>query len=77
MSFEVVTEVGFAHWASYLINGDASGLEDEDQRQADAWLEYVGLGDPVDVRELGFTWNVWQGLSGEAAEYTFLSRLED
>jgi hypothetical protein len=28
-----------AHWASYLINGDASGLEDEEQAECDHWLE--------------------------------------
>ncbi|HSG62640.1 MAG TPA: hypothetical protein VLA24_14525 [Pseudomonadales bacterium] len=27
------------HWAPYFVNGDASGLEDEDQKQADAWFD--------------------------------------
>lgn len=27
-----------ASWASYLVNGDASGLEDDEQAAADAWL---------------------------------------
>lgn len=28
-----------AHWAPYLINGDASGLPDEEQAECDAWQE--------------------------------------
>lgn len=27
-----------AHWAGYLINGDATGLSDEEQAECDAWL---------------------------------------
>lgn len=27
-----------AYWASYLINGDASGLEDNEKAACDAWL---------------------------------------
>ena len=30
---------GAAYWASYLINGDASGLEPREKALADAWLE--------------------------------------
>lgn len=29
-----------AYALSYLVNGDASGMEDEDQANADAWMEY-------------------------------------
>ena len=32
------TVAGSAYWASYLINGDASGIEDRDIALADAWL---------------------------------------
>lgn len=28
-----------AHWASAFINGDCSGLSDEDQAEFDAWCE--------------------------------------
>jgi hypothetical protein len=41
-------------WASYLINGDASGLEDDEQRACDAWLASEKLGAPVDCFDAGF-----------------------
>ena len=34
---EIVT--GSAYWASYLVNGDASGLDDREIKLADAWCE--------------------------------------
>jgi hypothetical protein len=30
---------GAEHWASYLINGDASGLSDIEKAECDAWCE--------------------------------------
>lgn len=45
-----------SHWASYLINGDASGIEPEDVRQADAWIAREGLGLPVSCEDAGFHW---------------------
>lgn len=49
MAIEVGKRTAPAHWASYLINGDASGFEysntpddkagDRDQAQCDAWTE--------------------------------------
>lgn len=55
---------GPVHWASYLINGDASGLSDEEQAQAAAWLEREGV-EIIDVArdedgreyEPWFTWS--------------------
>lgn len=32
-----------AAWASYLVNGDASGLTPEERAQADAWLAREGV----------------------------------
>jgi len=32
------------YWASYLINGDASGLADGEQEQIDAWCAETGVG---------------------------------
>lgn len=43
-----------SHWASYLINGDASGLDDEDEQAADEWIESLGYGSPADCRDEGF-----------------------
>ena len=37
-----------ASWASYLINGDASGLETGEQERIDAFLQGEGLSSPVD-----------------------------
>ena len=37
-----------APWASYLINGDASGLETGEQERIDAFLKSEGLSAPVD-----------------------------
>ena len=37
-----------ASWASYLINGDASGLEAGEQERIDAFLKSEGLSAPVD-----------------------------
>lgn len=43
-------------WASYLINGDASGMDLADKSAADAWIARVGLGGPVDCEDDGFHW---------------------
>jgi hypothetical protein len=41
-------------WASYLVNGDASGLEDDEIKACDAWLASEKLGAPVDCFDAGF-----------------------
>lgn len=68
-----------ASWASYLINGDASGLEGDEQDQADTFLDEAKLGTPVDCEDDGFRWfNDANHLGGSAALgqdcalYTFL-----
>jgi hypothetical protein len=43
-------------WASYLINGDASGIDAEEIAAADAWLTREGLPTPVDCEDAGFRW---------------------
>ena len=35
----IYVAIGAACWASYLINGDASGLSEEERALADAWCE--------------------------------------
>jgi hypothetical protein len=42
MGVRFETAKGSAYWASYLINGDASGINPEEQALADAWLEREG-----------------------------------
>lgn len=62
-------------WASYLINGDASGIDDNDQREADAFVESVGAGSPVDCTDAGFIHRPDFGkLAGDCQAYTFLRR---
>lgn len=62
---DFVTVTGPAYWASYFINGDASGLSAEEKAQADAWLAREGVasvacdaadedGEPLGPR---FTWS--------------------
>jgi hypothetical protein len=57
-----------AYWASYLINGDASGMTDEEIRQCDEHTR--DLGSCLDVsREM--TFGKFQGIGHELAEYKF------
>jgi hypothetical protein len=41
-------------WASYLINDDATGLDDGESAIIDAWLEYNQLGHCYDCEDAGF-----------------------
>jgi hypothetical protein len=45
------TIAGSAYWASYLVNGDDSGIDAEEKALADAWLEHNGIADVLDVGE--------------------------
>lgn len=56
--------VGPAHWCSYLVNGDASGLTPDEKARADAWLKREGVRvvdvertDNGEVCEPWFSWN--------------------
>ena len=68
-----------AAWASYLINGDASGLTWAEQSSANAWALQATEGHRwhiVDCGEPWFTWSFrlyggdYQG--GEVCDYTML-----
>lgn len=69
--FEGETFVGPECWASYLVNGDSSGLSDEEKAQADAAA--AGLGSCVDAVELGYVNRPDYGMTGNCCEYRFLS----
>lgn len=63
-----------SYWASYLINGDASGLENGEEDEIDEWLlskqpgYCVGVGD-----DHWFSRSNDAGtLAGDVAEYTFI-----
>lgn len=51
--FETVTGTAPSHWACYFINGDSSGMTDEEIAAADAFAEWLG-GDIVDCEDAGF-----------------------
>ena len=44
-------------WASYLINGDSSGIESIDVEQCDAWIARCDIGLPHDCNDAGFRWH--------------------
>lgn len=63
------------YWASYLINDDASGITEEDRKQADLFIDKNELPSPCGVsEETHFSKynDANTGLGGEVAEYTFL-----
>ena len=62
------------YWASYLVNDDASGLEDNEQDEIDAWLDANAPGVCVDVSEdYGFCHtNDANNIGGDCAVYTFM-----
>lgn len=73
-----VTYTAPSSWASYFINGDASGLEDDEQKAADAFLAWVDQGSPVDCEDAGFihrpdSFHVYP-FAGDCQTYTFLER---
>jgi hypothetical protein len=43
-----------SHWAPYFINGDASGLYEDERVAADAFLERMAMGSPVSCEDAGF-----------------------
>jgi hypothetical protein len=63
-------------WACPLINGDESGLEDEEQEQLDAWLKDNPNLYCIDVSEETFFYTYHSGreygvLPCDCAEFTF------
>jgi len=63
-----------AYWASYLINGDASGLEDGEQAAIDSWLAKNGNPNIVscDGEPFFSRYNDAGQLAGDMLEYTAL-----
>lgn len=65
MGIQVGEAIGAAHWASYLVNGDASGLEERERELCDKWAEGIAPAYVVDVErdaegealEPSFTWS--------------------
>lgn len=51
------TVAGSAYWASYLINGDDSGITENERTLADAWLERHGGSVVSCDEEAYFSWS--------------------
>lgn len=74
--FKILTFEAPAYWASYLINGDDSGLSDELERnKIDKFLEAEKLPMPVSCSDESFIGR-FDGLQCEMLEYTSLGELE-
>jgi len=70
---DTYTRTAPSAWASYLINGDASGVDDADIAAADAFQEQFGT--PVDCEDAGFikyhdAYHLMP-LAGDCQRYTF------
>jgi hypothetical protein len=75
------TVIGSAYWAPYLINGDASGLNDDEIAWCDAWYarELSSDEDIVDCDEPYFSWSYgfYTGCpftGGDLVEYIVIKR---
>ena len=82
MKLEAIEYTAPAYWAPYLINGDASGFEDDEQAACDAWIDSLGIGEPVSCEpadEFAASHDAWQFWPYACAteRYTFLVRSED
>ena len=66
---DTYTEAAPAYWASYLINGDASSLDDDEIADADSFVADNGGHSPQDCGEeyLG----TYNGLLCDLVDYTF------
>jgi hypothetical protein len=76
MKYTVIKLTAPSTWATYLINGDASGLEPHEKAMADAWLDREGLGIPASCEDAGFCWThdafIECPLGTDCEEYSFL-----
>jgi hypothetical protein len=60
------------HWASYLINGDASGYTDEEETEIVQWLVCNAPGPCIDCSDMGFLWRGDDSTLGcDRSEYVF------
>jgi hypothetical protein len=73
---ETITYTLPAFWACPLINGDLSGLEDEEAEAIEAWITYGGVGACFDVSAVPFFSSTHDAryyvLACDCLEFTFL-----
>lgn len=62
-----------AHWASALINGDTSGMTDDEEREMDQWLDSASPGWCVACSDETFFSRTTDAgtLAGDCLEFTF------
>ena len=64
------------YWASYLMNGDSSGLENQEEKLIDKTLKQLGLTNCVNVLEdINFKWGISylpDLLGGDHCTFVFL-----
>jgi hypothetical protein len=72
MKLDTVTVTAPSAWASYLINGDDSGISKSERSDADDMVATIGCGAPVDCEDTGFDWCPDYGEPGDCKMYTFL-----
>jgi len=53
MALHTVTATAPSAWASYLINGDSSGIDADDISAADSFADWLGAR-PCDCEDAGF-----------------------
>ncbi len=66
----VITHDLPAYWASYLINGDDSGINFTDKVEADHFLKFRNLPSPVSCEPAGI--GRYNGLMCDLETYSFL-----
>ena len=70
---EIIEAQGLSCWASYLVNGDDSGIDAEERQAADRFAAYLG-GDIVDCKDFGYGRAEGpDGVWGDLCTYTALS----
>lgn len=81
MNFEVYECTLGVWWASAIINGDYSGLSDDEERQLNDWLNYVhdsyGDGHWDGFEESWFGLDEISGLYGEVSDALYLVPKEE
>lgn len=61
-----------SHWASYLINGDSTGLSDSEKAQCDSVANKDAFGPCVGISD-DHEFGTHQGIGQDLCEYTFLT----
>ena len=75
-NLKIIQVIAPSVWASYLINGDASSLNQEDIEACDNFVASLPVKNCIDCTDCGFL-NLhdayeFMPLGGDCAEYTFM-----